>query len=443
MFSAILLLSRKVKLAILAVCLFFVFGIFYCYHFNGCKRLKFIIDIPIVAFDKDGHLTDQNWIKFLSYYKPVGIIFFDEHLQNKKVARQMIADIKSVIGEEDLFIAADEEGGRVNRMKWIDVMSASEIAEKYLQLKRFQNENVAKMFVEEEYSKMFQEMHDIGLNLDFAPNLDINIYEHLRDTNEYLYYKQAEKYIKIAKKRRSKLSDDEKIEYAKTMMFYAYLDEVGIKSLDNFSIDGKISDDGEIEMIRSQWKNLDKSQKNSFISDFEHVSKYANYASVVGDRSFGDDPVLIAEIADIFVKTAKKFGIKCTIKHLLGHGRALGDTHNGTEYIDTPISVILQDLYPYKMLINEVNFAMPADIVYLSVDSEKSAMDSEKVLNFFRKHIGKTTFVGDDLVVRDGNIIKQKCDIHMKIRNQSVDDVLQFIKDEDYVGQGVWKSWFN
>ena len=86
---------------------------------------------------------------------------------------------------------------------------------------------------------------------------------------------------------------------------------------------------------------------------------------------------------------------------------------------------------------------MPADIVYLSVDSEKSAMDSEKVLNFFRKHIGKTTFVGDDLVVRDGNIIKQKCDIHMKIRNQSVADVLQFIKDEDYVGQGVWRSWFN
>jgi len=444
MFDKVVLLSKKIKIAIIAIVFILVSSLLYCNYFYGCKRLKFIIDIPVTAFDENGRLVNDSWIKFLSYYKPIGVIFFADHLRDKNIAKQMISDIKSVIGEEKLFIAADEEGGRVNRMNWVDIMSASEVAERYAQIKATENVEAARMFVEQEYSKMFQEMQDIGLNLDFAPNLDVNIYENLENSIEYRYYKQAEKYVRMARKRRNKLlSDKDRLEYAKTMMFYAYLDEIGAKSLDNFSIDGKISDDTSIiEMIREQWKNLNETQKYIFVKDFRHIAKYANYASVVGDRSYGKDIHLIAEIASIFVKTAKKYGVKCTIKHILGHGRTLGDTHNGTEYVDATIDTILHDLYPYKMLIKDVNFVMPADIIYKSVDDKRSAMNSDKVLNFFRKHVGNAVFIGDDISVRNNITVKQKCDIHIKVHNQSVDDILQFINNDDYVGQGIWKRWF-
>ncbi len=443
MFDKVIFLSKKIKVTIFIVCLISISFLLYCNYFYSCKRLKFIIDIPVTAFDKNGRLVDNSWIKFLSYYKPIGVILFSDHLEDKNIAKQMIIDIKSIIGEKKIFIAADEEGGRVNRMKWINVLSASEVAEKYMHLKTTKNINIAKMFVEEEYSKMFKEMQDIGLNLDFAPNLDINIYENLKNSDEYKYYKQAVRYAKIAKKKKKNISINDRLEYAKTMMFYAYLDEIGIKSLDNFFIDEKIIDEPYIvDMVREQWKNLSNNQRYNFVKDFRHVAKYANYASVIGDRSFGKDPHLIAEIASIFVKTAKKYGIKCTIKHILGHGRALGDTYNGTEYIDAPVETILDDLYPYKILIKDVNFVMPADIIYKSIDDKKTAMNSEKVLNFFRKHVGDAIFIGNDFVVRNDIIFKQKCDIHIKINNQNVDDILQFIKNDDFVGQGVWRRWF-
>ena len=433
---------------IFVICLiFFTFAsvVIYFNHKNCHKRLKYIIDIPVTAFDENGRLISVEWKNFLKNYKPIGVIFFAEHLENKNIAKQMIADVRNVIGERQLFIAADEEGGRVNRMDWIDIMPAADIAQKYLQLKAEKGTEVAKKFVEDEYSKMFKEMKDIGLNLDFAPNLDINIYEDIKNGSEYQYYKQAVKYVNMARKKRNRLLDAEKTAYIETMMFYAYLDDIGVKSLDNFSIDGKIGEDNSdfIEQIRFQWKELNQYNRDIYIDMFKNVAKYANYASVIGDRSFGNDPYLIGEIADIFVKIAKKYGIKCTIKHLLGHGRALGDTHNGTEFVDSSVDIILRDLYPYKVLIKNVNFAMPADIVYQAIDADNSAMNSSKVFDFFRKNIGNAVFIGDDIMMRDNVIIKQKCDIHIKIHNKSVEDIIQFISDNDYVGYGTWKRWFD
>ena len=415
------------------------------YKYNQ-KRLSYIIDIPIEAFDNDGNLIDKQWIKFLKKQKPVGIIFFKDHFQDKKIAKNIIDSVKNVIKEKYLFLSADMEGGRVNRMAWQDFPSAQEIAEKYLDIKLKSGEEKAKKFVKDEYSKMFKEMQDIGLNLNFAPNLDINIYNNInKNSKEYKNYKMCEKYVLLSRKPISKMTQEEKDLYSKVMMFYAYLDEVNIRNLDRLAVDGKIAKNEEfITKIRNKWKDTSKQNKEKLINEFEPLTKYINYISVIGDRSYGNDVKLIAELGEIFIDTAKQFNIKCVLKHALGHGRTAGDTHQNIEIVNTSKEQIIEDIYPYKKLINKTNFVMPSYVIYNSIDNKNTAMTSKKVVEFFHQNVSQdVVFIGDDMSMGSFEANKEQiCNIHIKTHNKKPNDILKFVHNNDYVKQSTLLKWF-
>ena len=91
------------------------------YHFQvkekNAQRNAVIIDVPIDAFDAKGHLVDEKWMQYLKQSKPIGIIFFPEHFQDRNKTIQMVKDLKNILGD-NTFFAVDEEGGMIQRIPW-------------------------------------------------------------------------------------------------------------------------------------------------------------------------------------------------------------------------------------------------------------------------------------------------------------------------------------
>lgn len=73
--------------------------------------------------------------------------------------------------------------------------------------------------------------------------------------------------------------------------------------------------------------------------------------TVIGDRSFSDDPNVVTQYADAYIRAMREIGMGTVMKHFPGHGSASGDSHTGA--VTTPPLDQLQsvDLVPFRELI--------------------------------------------------------------------------------------------
>lgn len=110
------------------------------------------------------YLSDQEKCLFAKY-NPAGIILFNRNLTDKDQAAQLAQQIKETVGHDDIFIAVDQEGGRVNRLK------AAGFGE-YSWQKTLGQINSAET-VALHARLIAEDLHMMGANLNFAPVLDI------------------------------------------------------------------------------------------------------------------------------------------------------------------------------------------------------------------------------------------------------------------------------
>ncbi|MFI5500082.1 glycoside hydrolase family 3 N-terminal domain-containing protein [Nocardia asteroides] len=73
--------------------------------------------------------------------------------------------------------------------------------------------------------------------------------------------------------------------------------------------------------------------------------------SVIGDRSYSDDPQVVTEYAGAYIRAANQVGLGSVIKHFPGHGSGSGDSHTGA--VRTPPLDQMQnsDLVPFRNLV--------------------------------------------------------------------------------------------
>ncbi len=120
---------------------------------------------------------------------------------------------------------------------------------------------------------------------------------------------------------------------------------------------------------------------------------------VIGDRAFGGDPELVAELAGIVCQTMLAAGVMPIVKHIPGHGRARVDSHKALPVVETAKAELeASDFRPFRAL-NHAPWAMTAHVVYTALDTERPATTSPRVIaEVIRGEIGfDGLLVSDDL----------------------------------------------
>ncbi|HOG44310.1 MAG TPA: beta-N-acetylhexosaminidase [bacterium] len=120
--------------------------------------------------------------------------------------------------------------------------------------------------------------------------------------------------------------------------------------------------------------------------------------SIVGDRSFGEDPQQVIQFAEIYIEMMKKNGIYPVLKHFPGHGTTTVDSHKSLPVINKPLDALFEeDLLPYKALANKAGFVMVAHLLHPDV-SDLPATLSRKWNEILRKNTGfKGISMTDDM----------------------------------------------
>lgn len=375
------------------------------------KRTALIVAIPATGFNEALTELKPVWKEFLKAYKPIGIVFYKQHFRNKEQARKMVEHVKSVLGDECL-LAIDQEGGRVQRLhssnttEWRRFPSAESLADQFNSMR---DPDEAKEYVRSEYREMFGQMKDLGLNTTFAPNCDVNFYKDDPGYKQYISYKA------YWTKDKNEINPEEKDDYEAALLFKAYLQKTATYEKLKKHPDLESSD--QLKIATAEKDKVDKEVSSKALKDkFQTAALYGSYMGVIGDRSYGKAPELVAKMSQLFIDAANKEGIICVPKHAPGHGRPFQDTHSDVASTDaTREDLAGADLVPYKHIFKASNpplFVMPSHVMYTKIDPVNIATQSKKVLDFIEREIDrKVIFVSDDLGMCGAKQITEQSDI--------------------------------
>ena len=122
---------------------------------------------------------------------------------------------------------------------------------------------------------------------------------------------------------------------------------------------------------------------------------------VIGYRSFGEDPKLVARYSLAFTKGLQNAGVLTSAKHFPGHGDTATDSHLGLPVIDKTRSQLFEnELVPFVELINKgVDSVMIGhlSIPELNAGITQAASVSEAIITgFLRKELGFAGVVVSD-----------------------------------------------
>ncbi len=123
-------------------------------------------------------------------------------------------------------------------------------------------------------------------------------------------------------------------------------------------------------------------------------------SSIIGDRSFGDDPFITAELGKAYIETLQSLGIIAVPKHFPGHGVTDVDSHGNLPVVGKNRDELeAWDMAPFRTVIeNGADAIMTAHILYTDIDPLYPATLSEAIIKGILKE--RLKFKG--VVISDG-----------------------------------------
>lgn len=111
---------------------------------------------------------------------------------------------------------------------------------------------------------------------------------------------------------------------------------------------------------------------------------------VIGVRSFGASPQLVARHAVAYVEGLQSAGVAATAKHFPGHGDTAVDSHVGLPRVDAPLEVLRRrELAPFADAVRAgVRAVMTAHVILPALDPLRPATISAPVLSMLRSELG-------------------------------------------------------
>lgn len=138
---------------------------------------------------------------------------------------------------------------------------------------------------------------------------------------------------------------------------------------------------------------------------------------VVGVRSFGEDPILVGELASALIAGIQSQGVAATAKHFPGHGDTASDSHHGLGTVPHSLERLhTVELPPFSSALNaDVKLVMTAHLGIPSIDGSDAppATLSPKIINgLLRRDLGFDGVVITDAMdmhaIRQGEALREE-----------------------------------
>ncbi|MEV3959517.1 glycoside hydrolase family 3 N-terminal domain-containing protein [Nocardia sp. NPDC050193] len=124
--------------------------------------------------------------------------------------------------------------------------------------------------------------------------------------------------------------------------------------------------------------------------------------SVIGDRSFSDDPAVVTQYADAYIRAMHEVGLGTVLKHFPGHGSSTGDSHLGAVQVPPLSELSTSDLVPFRELIDTGSAVMVGhlDVPGLTTPGVPASISPE-VMKLLREGSGYGAAPFDGVIFTD------------------------------------------
>ena len=125
-------------------------------------------------------------------------------------------------------------------------------------------------------------------------------------------------------------------------------------------------------------------------------------SSVIGNRSFSDNPKAIIELAKAFVDGQHQAGMTSVGKHFPGHGFIHEDSHQEISIDNRSLAEMENDIDCFESLINYgLGAVMPGHVIYKKADNNPASLSSFWLKDYLRKRLNfKGIIISDDLSMK-------------------------------------------
>ena len=123
---------------------------------------------------------------------------------------------------------------------------------------------------------------------------------------------------------------------------------------------------------------------------------------IIGDRAFATDPPTVIDLGRAQIEGLMEGGVLPVMKHIPGHGRAGADSHLALPHVSEDADTLsASDFVTFRSL-DHCPIAMTAHVVYDSIDPQRPATTSPKVIrDVIRGEIGfEGLLLSDDLSMK-------------------------------------------
>lgn len=111
-------------------------------------------------------------------------------------------------------------------------------------------------------------------------------------------------------------------------------------------------------------------------------------STVIGDRSFAQDPEAVCQLAAAYISGLRSMGMAAVGKHFPGHGAVGADSHKELPIDQREVGKIFShDLLPYLHLKNQLSAIMTAHIIYSAADANPASFSSFWLREILRKQL--------------------------------------------------------
>lgn len=125
---------------------------------------------------------------------------------------------------------------------------------------------------------------------------------------------------------------------------------------------------------------------------------------IIGDRSFGRNPEVVARHVAAYVKSTQACGLIACAKHFPGHGDTSVDSHLDLPVVEKEWPELEQtELVPFRAAVDAgVGVVMTAHVVFPEFDEQVPATMSRRILHgLLREHLGYDgVIISDDLEMK-------------------------------------------